>query len=161
EDQNRPLLDAPTSQQLPVVVEITVASGFPKEALQLAQSVSDRKLQVECEVAWLEAVQRAKSSNAGKPPAPPEAETVLASLKPATQARCHARFALLRLQDNDRAGAETELKAALTALGTAKAGHEFELPLVEGIYRWQPSDTGPARQDALAFAAVAHVQALL
>jgi hypothetical protein len=165
EDQNRPLLDAP-SLQLPVVVEITVASGFPKEALQLAQSVSDPKLQVECEVAWLEAVQRAKSASGGKPPAAPDpsapdAEAVLAKLKPATLARCHARFALLRLQDNDRAGAETELKAALTALGAAKAGHEFELPLAEGIYRWQPSDTGPARQDALAFAAIAHVQAQL
>jgi hypothetical protein len=160
-DRDRLLLDAPVSLQLPIVVEITVAQGFPKEALQLAQSMSDPTLQGECEVAWFEAVQRAKSANANKPPAASEGsapDAVLAKLKPAAQARCHARFGLLRLRDKDRAGAESELKAALAALGSAKAGHEFELPLVEGIYRWQPSDPGPARQDALAFAEIARLQ---
>jgi hypothetical protein len=161
-DQERPLLDVP-SLQLPIVVEITVAEGFPKEALQFAQSLSDPKLQTECEVAWLEAVQRAKSSNGNKPAASEATspETVLARVQPAAQARCHARFALLKLQNNDRTGAESELTLALAALGSAKAGHEFELPLAEGIYRWQPSDPGPARQDALAFAEIARLQARL
>ncbi|HET6324874.1 MAG TPA: hypothetical protein VFG04_09250 [Planctomycetaceae bacterium] len=158
EDGQRPLIDA-ASIQLPIAVEITVAAGYPKEALQLAQSAPDPSLKTECEVAWLEAVQRAKSGHDNKPAAAPDADAVLAKLPPAAQARCHARFGLLKLRDKDRAGAETELKAALAALGSAKAGHEFQLPSVEEVYRWQPSDPGPARRDALAFAEIAHLQA--
>jgi hypothetical protein len=159
-DQERPLLDV-QSLQLPVVVEIAVARGFPAEALRLAQSIPDESLRAECEISWLEAVQRAKLSSV-KPVDDQNAaalDAVLAKLKPAAQARSHARFGLLRLRANDRAGAESELKAAVTALGSAQAGAEFELPSVKEIYEWQPSDPGPAHQNAFAYAAIARLQA--
>jgi len=161
-DQERPLLDAP-SLQLPVVVEISVARGFPAEALRLAESIPDESLRAECEISWLEAVQRAKLSSV-KPVNDQNAaalDAVLSKLKPAAQARSHARFGLLRLRANDRAGAESELKAAVTALGSAQAGAEFELPSLKEIYEWQPSDPGPAHQNAFAYAEIARLQARL
>jgi len=158
-DQDRPLLDV-QSLQLPVVVEISVARGFPAEALRLAQSTPNESLRSECEIAWLEAVQRANSS--GLKPAGDQnvaaIDAVLAKLRPAAQARSHARFGLLRLRANDKAGAESELKAAVTALGSAQAGAEFELPSLKEIYEWQPSDLGPAHQNALAYAEIARLQ---
>ncbi len=84
---------------------------------------------------------------------------MLAKLKPAAQARCHARLGLLDLRANDRAAAETQLKAAQTALGSAKPGAEFVLPPVKEIYDLQPSDPEPARQNGLAFAEIARLQA--
>ncbi len=158
-DQERPLIDAP-SEQLPLVVELMVASGFPTEALHFAQSAPDPSLQTECELAWVEAVARAKSAGSSKPPATADAspDAVLAKLKPTAQARCHARLGQLDLK-NDRAAAEAELKAALTALGSAKPGAEFVLPPVKEIYDWQPADPEPARQNALAFAEIARLQA--
>jgi len=159
-DQNRLLVDG-LSLQLPLVVELVVARGFPSAALHLAESTPDESLRTECEVAWLEAVQRAGSANVKPAPGqdPPPPDSILARLKPATQARCHARFGLLHLADNDQKGAEAELKAAVAALGSAKAEHEFELPMVKEIYEWQPSDPGPARQNALACAEIARLQA--
>jgi hypothetical protein len=160
-DRERPLLDA--QSQLPVVVEISVARGFPAEGLRLAQSVPDEGLRGECEISWLEAVQRAKSSSV-KPADDQNTATfdaVLSKLKPAAQARTHARCGLLRLRANDRDGAESELKAALTALGSAQAGTEFELPSLKEIYEWQPSDPGLAHQNAFAYAEIARLQAAL
>jgi hypothetical protein len=154
-DQERPLIDAP-SEQLPLVVELMVASGFPTEALHFAQSAPDPSLQAECELAWVEAVARAKSAGATKSPA---TDAVLAKLKPAAQARCHARLGLLDLKRNDRAAAEAQLKAAQTALGSAKSGAEFILPPVKEIYDLKPADPEPARQNALAFAEIARLQA--
>jgi hypothetical protein len=163
-DQDRLLLDAP-SLQLPLIAEICVAMGFPAEGLKLAQSISDPSLQAECEVAWLEAVERAKSLGGNKQPTAGDASgsssDVLAKLKPAAQARCHARFGLIRLGNKDQAAAESELKAAQQALGSAKAGAEFVLPSVKNIYQLQLPDPGPARQDALAFAEIARLQARL
>ena len=159
QDQDRPLLDV-QSLQLPVVVEISVARGFATEASRLAQSTPNESLRSECEIAWLEAVQRAKSSSV-KPAEDQNVaviDAVLAKLKPAAQARAHARFGLLRLKANDKAGAESELKAAVTALGSAQAGAEFELPSPKEIYEWQPSDLGPAHQNALAYAEIARLQ---
>jgi hypothetical protein len=159
-DLERPLLDV-QSLQLPIVVEISVARGFPAEALRLAQSIPDESLRAECEISWLEAVERAKLSSV-KPVNGPNAaalDAVLAKLKPAGQARSHARFGLLRLRANDRAGAESELKAAVTALGAAQAGAEFELPSLKEIYEWQLSDPGPAHQNAFAYAEIARLQA--
>ncbi|HEV3298645.1 MAG TPA: hypothetical protein VG055_03355 [Planctomycetaceae bacterium] len=158
-DQDRPLFDV-QSLQLPVVVEISVARSFATEALRLAQSTPNESLRSECEIAWLEAVQRAKSSSV-KPAEDQNVaviDAVLAKLKPAAQARSHARFGLLRLRANDKAGAESELKAAVTALGSAQAGAEFELPSPKEIYEWQPSDLGPAHQNALAYAEIARLQ---
>ncbi len=159
-DQERPLFDV-QSLQLPAVVEISVAKGFPAEALRLAQSIPDESLRAECEISWLEAVERAKLSSV-KPVDDQNAaalDAVLSKLKPAAQARSHARFGLLRLRANDRAGAESELKAAVTALGSAQAGAEFELPSLKEIYEWQPSDPGPAHQNAFAYAEIARLRA--
>jgi hypothetical protein len=154
-DQERPLIDA-QSEQLPLAVELMVASGFPTEALHFAESAPDPSLQTECELAWVEAVARAKSAGATKSPA---TDAVLAKLKPAAQARCHARLGLLDLKKNDRAAAEAQLKAAQTALGSAKPGTEFILPPVKEIYDLRPADPEPARQNALAFAEIARLQA--
>jgi len=159
-DQERPLIDA-QSEQLPLVVELMVASGFPTEALHFAQSAPEPSLQTECELAWVEAVARAKLAGASKPPATADRspDAVLAKLKPAAQARCHARLGLLDVKKNDRAAAEAQLKAAQTALGSAKPGAEFVLPPVKEIYDLQPTDPEPARQNALAFAEIARLQA--
>ena len=159
-DQERPLIDA-QSEQLPLVVELMVASGFPTEALHFAQSAPEPSLQTECELAWVEAVARAKLAGASKPPATADTspDAVLAKLKPAAQARCHARLGLLDVKKNDCAAAEAQLKAAQTALGSAKPGAEFVLPPVKEIYDLQPTDPEPARQNALAFAEIARLQA--
>ncbi|HXY37260.1 MAG TPA: hypothetical protein VEI07_23730, partial [Planctomycetaceae bacterium] len=50
-DQNRLLVDG-LSLQLPLVVELVVARGFPSAALHLAESTPDESLRTECEVAW-------------------------------------------------------------------------------------------------------------
>jgi hypothetical protein len=163
-DQERPLVDA-ASLQLPVVVEITVGMGFPAEALRLAQSIAEPNLRAECEIVWVESVERAKSLKGtkaltGHDEAAPAAD-VLAKLKPADQARCHARLGLLRLRDKDQAGADAELKSALTSLRVVKPGPEFVLPSLPDIYQLKSSDPRPARQEALALAEIARLQASL
>jgi hypothetical protein len=159
-DRERPLYDV-ASLQLPLIVEIAVARGLSAEALRLVQSITDESLRAECEVAWLVAVERAKVSPGATSPAGVDTAAVLAKLKPAAQARCHAQIARLRAHNNDRPGAENELKAALAALGSTKAAEEFTLPSLKGIYNWHAADPGPARQDALAFADIAAAQAAL
>ncbi len=161
-DQERPLIDA-QSEQLPLIVELMVASGFPAEALRFAQAAPDSSLQSECELAWIEAVARAKAAGASKTQATGDAsgEAVLARLKPAAQARGHARLGLLDLNQNDRAAAESQLKAAVTVLGSVKAGSEFVLPQAKEIYNLKPTDPEPARQNGIALAEIARLQAAL
>ena len=156
--RQRPLLDV-ASLQCPIVVEMAVSRGFPTEALRFAESLSDPAERTECQIAWGEAVTRARERV--KSPGPVVIDPVLEKLKPAPRARLQARVGIVRLRANDHVGAEKFLALAIASLGNVAVKQEFVIPSLKGLYTLAFPDPAPARLDALALAEIARLEGAL
>jgi hypothetical protein len=152
------LVDLDSLQSL-IVVEIAVAKGFPAEALRFAEGVSNSTERTETELAWAEAVERAREQ--AKSAAAVAIDPILGKLKPTTRARLEARLGSVRLLAKDRPGAEKRLQSALASLGTVVVKQEFVIPPIRKLATLEFADPGPARLEALALAEIARLEGAL
>jgi tetratricopeptide (TPR) repeat protein len=145
--------------QAPAVVEIAVSRGAAGSALKFAEEVSDPALRTECQIAWAEAIVRARAE--AEPANAPSLSGLFAKLTAADQARLHARLGTIWLARNAAKRANEALQSATTALGKLSAVDEFVIPSMAVLATAPLSNLVPLRLEALALTEMARLEARL